>query len=81
MVPIVITVLIQTGVAVWWAGGVSSDVSYLKRYVEETSNAINNINATRFPVGEEQEYRRSINARMERMEDRLRLLETRDRYR
>lgn len=71
------TLLIQTGVAVWWAAGIASDVAYLKVNAARTETVITTIENTRFTAGEEKVYRQDVQERMLRLEERMRQMEMR----
>ena len=65
----------QSFLAIWWASVVSKDIAHLKSQMDANSARIATINDTRFTSNDEQQYRIEVDARISRMEERVRQIE------
>lgn len=74
-ISILTVVIMQAATGVWWAATLSTDVQHLSRVSVDLSSSVREIDRTRFPANEEENYRSSVQRVLEKIQDRLMALE------
>lgn len=69
--------LIQSGVAVWWAAGMSNDMMYMKDNWRRNEMTMSQVVTERWTASEHRQYRDDMESRLQRLEERVRQLEIR----
>lgn len=77
VITVVLFLLGQTCAAVWWASKISAKVEYMAATLAEATATIKALSADRFTRADAEKCQAASCARMDRLEERVRVLETR----